>query len=114
MEAKLDHFHLLAAYVPRRLLRDGMSGQGAISALLTGVKNVDTFNNHPSMKWYWIAAIPMVSPATQGAEQVQPLMVEQMGLVLGLWVMLKHFMPQASRLLRYTEAELDLLRTRPG
>jgi len=110
VETKLDHVHLLTAHVPRGLLRDGMFDQGAIPPLLTGVKNVDTFNNHPSIKWYWIAVVPMVSPAKQGAEQVQLLMIEQMGLILGLWFMLKHCMPQASRLRRYTEAKLDSLR----
>jgi hypothetical protein len=37
-----------------------------------------------------------------------------MVIVISLWFLLKHFMPQATRLLRYTEAELDLLRERPG
>ena len=35
-------------------------------------------------------------------------------VVIGLWFMLKHFMPEASRLLRYTEKELETLRDRPG
>ena len=37
-----------------------------------------------------------------------------MVVVIGLWFVLKLFMPQATRLLRYTEAELDALRDRPG
>jgi hypothetical protein len=43
-------------------------------SLLTDGKNVDTFNNHPSMSWYWVAAVPMVSRTVQGAEYVRPLM----------------------------------------
>ena len=38
----------------------------------------------------------------------------KMTVVVGLWFLLKCFMPQAIRLLRYTEAEIEVLRDRHG
>ena len=51
-----------------------MFGQGALSTLLTDNKNVDAFDPHPSIKWYWIAAVPMVSCAKQWKDYIWLLM----------------------------------------
>ena len=69
MEAKLDHIHLPAAYVPRGPFRNGMLGPCCSTLALTNNQNVDAFDPHPSIKWYWIAAVPMVS----GISRVQSI-----------------------------------------